>query len=135
MKILVVDGQGGGIGKALVAAIKETKPDIEVIAVGTNSTAASAMKKAGADAVATGENPVIYNACRVDLIAGPMGILLGNAMYGEITPKMASAISSSDAKKYLIPINQCNGYVLGVQNRTIQEHIQEFMEILKKEQY
>lgn len=132
MKILVVDGQGGGIGKAIVAAIKEAKPEIEVISVGTNSTATSAMKKAGADAVATGENPIVYNANRVDLIIGPMGILLGNAMYGEITPKMASAISSSDAKKYLIPVNQCNGYVLGVQNRTIQEHIQELVEILQE---
>jgi len=130
MDILVVDGQGGGIGKSLIESIKKEFPEAYIIAVGTNSTAASNMKKAGADAAATGENPVVYNASCVDIIVGPIGIVFGNSMYGEISPVMASAIGSSKAQKYLIPVSQCSGHVLGVQGKSIQEYIQEFINVL-----
>lgn len=133
MDILVVDGQGGGIGKSLIEAIKKEIEDVYIIAVGTNSAASNAMKKAGADAVATGENPVIYNTNKVDLIVGPIGIVFGNAMFGEISPAMANAISCSDAAKYLIPVSQCSGHVLGVQAKSIQEYIQDFIKVLKEQ--
>lgn len=131
MEILVIDGQGGGIGKSLIEAIKKTNPDIFVIAVGTNSAATNSMKKAGANAVATGENAIIYNAKQASLIVGPIGIVFGNSMYGEISPAMAQAVSCSDAQKYLIPVSQCSGHVLGIEIKTIQEYIQDFIKILK----
>lgn len=131
MEILVIDGQGGGIGKSLVEAIKKFDPEIFVIAVGTNSAATNSMKKAGANAVATGENAIIYNAKQADLIVGPIGIIFGNAMYGEISPAMAQAVSCSEAQKYLIPVSQCSGHVLGIEAKTIQEYIQDFIKIIK----
>ena len=134
MDILVVDGQGGGIGKSIIEAIKKAIPDSYIIAVGTNSTASINMKKAGADAVATGENPVIYNSTCVDVIVGPIGIVFGNSMYGEISPAMASALGSSKAQKFLIPVSQCSGHVLGVQAKSIQEYIQELLIILTRMQ-
>lgn len=131
MEILVIDGQGGGIGKSIVEAVKKERPDIFVIAVGTNSAATNSMKKAGADAVATGENAVVYNAKQARLIVGPIGIVFGNSMYGEISPTMAQAISCSEAQKYFIPVSQCSGHVLGVQQKTIQDYIQDFIKIIK----
>jgi hypothetical protein len=131
MEILVIDGQGGGIGKGLIENIKKYNEDIFVIAVGTNSIATSNMKRAGANVVATGENAIIYNAKHAEIIVGPIGIVFGNSMYGEISPAMAQAISCSEAKKYLIPVNQCSGHVLGVMNKSIQEYIHDFIEIIK----
>ena len=90
MKILVIDGQGGKMGAALTDQIKKNMPDVEVVAVGTNSLATSAMLRAGADAAATGENPVVVNCTWADVIVGPIGIILANALWGEITPKMAA---------------------------------------------
>lgn len=132
MDILVVDGQGGGMGKSIIEAIKKEFNSCFVIAVGTNSSASLNMKKAGADAVATGENAVIYNARQVDVIVGPIGIVFGNAMYGEISTAMASAISSSEAKKLLIPVSQCSGQVMGVTSQPLQEYIQECVAHLKR---
>ncbi len=131
MEILVIDGQGGGIGRSIVETIKKELKDTYVLAVGTNSAATNSMKKAGADAVATGENAIIYNATQFDIIVGPIGIVFGNSMFGEISPKMAEAISNSSAKKYLIPIQQCSGIVLGVENKSIQEYINEFIKLMK----
>lgn len=131
MEILVVDGQGGGIGKSLIEAIKKEYPDIFIIAVGTNSTATNNMKKAGANVVATGENAVVYNAKNASIIVGPIGIVFGNSMYGEISPIMAQAISCSEAQKYLIPVSQCSGHVLGIETKTIQEYIKDFIQLLK----
>ena len=98
MKILVIDGQGGKMGAALPDQIKKNMPDAEVVAVGTNSLATSAMLRAGADAAATGENPVVVNCTWADVIVGPIGIILANALWGEITPKMAAAVSECVAK-------------------------------------
>ena len=112
--ILVVDGQGGGIGKAIVERLVKEKISAHIIAVGTNSIASSAMLKAGADDVATGENAVIHNAKNCDFILGPIGIISSNSLQGEISPAMAEAIASSSAPKFLIPLNRCNIYVAGV---------------------
>ena len=113
MKVLVIDGQGGGIGKLLVAGIKSEYPDFFVTAVGANSIATSAMLKAGADA-ATGENAVLVGCRRADVIAGPVGIVVADSLLGEITPEMAQAIGQSNAKRVLIPVNHCDNIVVGV---------------------
>ena len=97
MKILVVDGQGGRIGAALIEGLLAAQPDASLIAVGTNVAATQAMRKAGAAAGATGENAVCVNAARADVIAGPIGIIAADALLGEITPRMAEAISPSGA--------------------------------------
>lgn len=131
MEIVVVDGQGGGIGKSIIETLKKEIEDIFIIAVGTNSAATNNMKKAGADAVATGENAIIYNSQNADIIVGPIGFVFANSMYGEVSPAMAAAISASSAKKYFIPVSKCSGQVLGVENKSIQEYIKELVAILK----
>ena len=107
MNVLVIDGQGGGIGKLLVSGIKSEYPDFFVTAVGANSIAASAMLK-------TGENAVCVGCRKADIIAGPVGIVIADALLGEITPKMAAAIGQSDAKRVLVPVNHCDNIVVGV---------------------
>ena len=99
MRVLVIDGQGGGLGRQLVTAITALCPEVELTAVGTNSMAASAMLKAGAARAATGENAVVVNARRADIIVGPIGIVIADALLGEITPAMAAAICQADAKR------------------------------------
>lgn len=121
MNILVIDGQGGKIGSMVISLIKKTMPNQEIIAVGTNSIATTAMLKAGADKGASGENPVIVNSKKSHIIVGPLGIAVANAMLGEVTPKMAEAIGNSDAQKILIPTNNCNNYVAGTENLSINE--------------
>lgn len=116
MRVLVIDGQGGGLGRQLVAAISAACPDAELTAVGTNSLAASAMLKAGAARAATGENAVLVNARRADVIVGPLGIVIADALLGEITPAMAAAVGQADAKRILIPVNHCDNYVVGIAN-------------------
>ena len=107
MKIVVIDGQGGNIGRRIVEEIKAKKTGCEILAIGTNSTATALMMKGGADVGATGENPVVLASRDADVIIGPIGIILADSMYGEITPRMAEAIGASKARKILIPINKC----------------------------
>ena len=114
MRVLVIDGQGGGLGRQLVAAISAACPDADLTAVGTNSLAASAMLKAGAARAATGENAVLVNARRADVIVGPLGIVITDALLGEITPAMAAAVGQADARRILIPVNHCDNYVVGI---------------------
>ena len=125
MRIMVMDGQGGGIGKALIEELHTRYPEIEVVAVGTNATATANMMKGGTALGATGENAVVFNSHRVDVIVGPIGIVMANAMLGEITTKMAEAVSSSDAKLYLIPMNRCHANIIGMENKKLSEYITE----------
>lgn|SRR5690554_1640871 len=124
MKILVIDAQGGGIGKQLVAAIKQNIPNAVVTAVGTNSTATAAMLKAGADCGATGENAVVVGCRKADVIAGPIGIVIADALFGEVTPRMAKAVGQSAARRILIPISHCDNIVVGVGDCSISAMIQ-----------
>ena len=114
MNILVIDAQGGGIGKQIVSALKKRYPEQYITAVGTNSLATSAMLKAGADAAATGENPVIVCSRKADVIIGPVGIVIADALLGEITAAMATAVGRSQAKRILVPVNHCDNYIVGV---------------------
>ena len=123
MNILVIDAQGGGVGKQLVAAIKRELPDCALTAVGTNVAASGAMQKAGADHTATGENAVIV---------GSIGIVIADAMYGEITPAMALAVGQSSAKRVLIPFDHCDNYVAGCAELPLGRRIQAAVELLKQ---
>lgn len=132
MNILIIDAQGGGIGKQLVSAVKKNMPEAVVTAVGTNSAATSAMIKAGADNVATGENAVIVNSRKADVIIGPIGIVIADALLGEITPDMAKAVAQSSAKRILIPVNHCDNIVVGVDDLNIGKLIQNVIDELHK---
>lgn len=125
MTILVIDGQGGNIGRALVREITERLPGAELIAVGTNSIATSNMLKAGARSAATGENAVIVACRRADVIAGPIGIVIADALLGEVTPAMAVAVGQSRAARVLIPVNRCETLVAGVTDDTTASLIQD----------
>lgn len=128
MKIAVIDGQGGGLGKSIVEALRDSLPaEIEIIALGTNSLATGAMLRAGASVGATGENAICVTAPKVDIIIGPMGIIVANSMLGELTPAMATAIASSPARKFLIPTNRCNVHVVGYQRKPLTQVLQELV--------
>lgn len=131
MNILIIDAQGGGIGRQLVSSIKKEMPDALVTAVGTNSAATSAMLKAGADRAATGENAVVVNSRRADVIIGPVGIVIADALLGEITPIMANAVAQSSARRILIPVNHCDNIVVGVEDLTMGRLIRCVMEELR----
>ena len=121
MEILVIDGQGGGLGRQLVAAVKKAVPQAVVTAIGTNSAATSTMLKAGADRAATGENAVVVNCRSADIIVGPIGIVIADALLGEIAPAMAAAVCQSGAKRVLVPINHCENYVVGVPEQPVSQ--------------
>ena len=131
MKIVVIDGQGGRMGRMLIDKIRKEKiENAYLYAIGTNSTATAAMMKAGADYGATGENPVLV-ACRdADYIIGPLGILAADSLLGEITPTMAVAVGSSLARKILLPVNRCNHYVVGVQDYSLSMLVEQAVEYL-----
>lgn len=124
-QILIIDGQGGMLGKQLVEAVKKTLPDAEITAVGTNSIATSNMLKAGAHQGATGENAALVAVRRADVIAGPLGMVIADSLMGEITPAMAAAVGRSDAVKVLLPVNKCNHIVIGAGDHAISELISE----------
>ncbi len=127
-KILIIDGQGGMLGKQLVEALRKAVPAAEITAVGTNSTATSNMLKAGAHQAATGENAVLVGVRRADIVAGPVGIVIADSLLGEITPAMAMAAGQSDAYKVLLPVNRCNNIIIGTSGRTTSELIAEAVE-------
>lgn len=118
-KILVIDGQGGGIGRQVVGLIKSREADVEITAVGTNSQATSAMLKAGADHGATGENAVIVGCRGADIIIGPVGIAIADSLFGEVTPKMAAAVGQSRAVRVLIPVNHCENIIAGLDDMSM----------------
>ena len=123
MDILIIDGQGGNLGRQLTRKLKETMPQADVTVVGTNSTATENMLKGGADRAATGENAVVVNARRAKVIAGPLGIVIADALLGEVTPAMARAVGSSDAVRVLVPMNRCDTLVAGVGEKPMGELI------------
>ena len=132
MRVLVIDGQGGGLGKQLVTAVKGYDRGIEVIAVGTNSAATNMMLKAGADQAATGENSVVTVCRSADVIMGPVGIVIADAMLGEITPRMALAVGQSAAKRILIPVNLCDNIVVGIENMSMGRRVECAVDALKE---
>ena len=131
MKVLVIDGQSGRMGQVLIERIRAAALPCELIAVGTNAIATSAMLKAGADAGATGENPVVVNCRDADVIAGPIGILAADSLLGEVTPAMALAVGQSPAQKLLLPVNHCNNVVVGTQSMTLSRLMDEAVELLR----
>ena len=132
MMILVVDGQGGGLGRLLVRELKGAFPQAEIAAVGTNSTAANAMMKAGANFAATGENAVVVNCRHADIIVGAVGIVIADSMWGEITPRMAQAVGQSDARRVLIPINLCSNLVVGVSEMSMSKLVQAAVDTVRR---
>ena len=132
MRVLVIDGQGGGLGRQLVGAIAAACPEAELLAVGTNSLAASSMLKAGARRAATGENAVVVNCRTADVIVGPIGIVIADSLMGEITPRMATAVCQSSAKRVLVPINHCENYVVGVPEQPIAQLVQAAAQKIKQ---
>ena len=128
MKIVILDAQGGGMGRQLVEGLKKALPNQPLIAVGTNALATAAMLRAGADQVATGENAVIV-ACRTaDVIVGPVGIVIADAMLGEITPAMARAVGQSLARRVLIPFETCNNIVVGAEGMSVSALLKKAVE-------
>lgn len=123
MKIVVIDGQGGRLGKLLVEAVKERLPQAEVLAVGTNGIATATMQKAGADYVATGENPVVRGVMDADVVLGSLGIVVAHSILGEVTPRMAEAVGGCRGKKILIPMNSCGVSVAGTQEMGLAGYV------------
>ncbi len=133
MKIVIVDGQGGRLGCLLVEAVKTRLPQARVYALGTNSVATAAMLKAGADFGATGENPVVRNVIDADGVLGPVGIVVADAILGEVTPAMAEAVGSCRAKKFLVPMNSCGVIVAGVEELSLPAYVSRAVEALVAE--
>ena len=131
--LLVIDGQGGGIGRQLTQSIKENFPDVTVRAIGTNTIATQAMIKAGADEAATGENAVIVGCREADIIIGPLGIVIADSLFGEITPTMAIAIGQSKAVRILLPMNQCDNQVIGVENFSLSFLVRDCINMIRKQ--
>ena len=133
MKIVVIDGQGGRLGRLLVEQTRSRLPQAQVYALGTNAVATAAMLKAGADFGATGENPVIRNVMDADGVLGPVGVVVANAILGEVTPAMAEAVGSCRARKHLIPMNSCGVVVAGVEELPLPAYVARAVESLASE--
>ena len=129
LKLIVIDGQGGGVGRSLITALKSRMPDQPVIALGTNAQATAAMLKAGADAAATGESAIRYQCKTADIILGVTGILHANAMMGEISPGIAAAVSLSEGQKILIPLERCGLNIAGVGKQPLDSLIRQAAEM------
>lgn len=123
MNLVIIDGQGGGFGRALIELLRKNGVQQEIIAVGTNALATGAMLKAGATVGATGENAAIFNASRADIIAGPIGLVMANSMHGECSPAIAVAVAQSEAKKVLIPVAKCGAMIAGLPDKTLTQYI------------
>ena len=134
MRIAVIDGQGGGMGKAIVEKLRAAFGEgAEIVALGTNAVAASLMMKAGADEGASGENALVVNAPKADFIIGSVAIVAAHSMLGEITPKMAEAVSGSPAKKILIPLNRCGLYIAGTKQEPVSSFIEDAVAMIKEQ--
>ncbi|QSX07935.1 DUF3842 family protein [Alkalibacter rhizosphaerae] len=132
MKIAVIDGQGGGIGRVVIEKLRaEFEQKVHIIGLGTNALATAAMLKAGANEGGTGENAIMVNAAKADVIVGSIAILVPDALTGELTTNMASAIARSDAKKVFVPMNKCDIYIAGVANEPLPHYIDYCIKIIK----
>lgn len=128
-QICIIDGQGGGIGSATIKKLRECFEDsIDIIALGTNAIATTQMLKAKANRGASGENAIVQTVKKVDVIIGPIGIIMANSMMGEVTPAMAAAIASSPAKKILIPLSQENIEIAGLTPQPLPHLIEELVQ-------
>lgn len=130
MTVLIVDGQGGRLGKQLVKEVRERFPQLSLMAVGTNSMATESMLKAGADRAATGENAVVVACRKADVIIGPVGIVIADALLGEVTPAMAKAVGQSDAVRILLPSDKCDTFIAGVGSTGMSALVEDAMEKL-----
>ena len=135
MIIAVVDGQGGGIGKAIVERLRAEFPrgSVRIIALGTNAVATGQMLKGGADDGATGENAIAVNAVRADIILGPIGVILANGLMGEVPPAVASAVSGAEGVKILIPSNACGTRIAGTEEMKLEEYLRRAVELAAAE--
>jgi hypothetical protein len=133
MKILIIDGHGGGLGAQLVSAVVKNFPQHAVRVAGTNNSATVAMIKAGAKVAATGENAVIVGCKNADIIIGPVGIVIADSLLGEVTPKMAVAVGQSPAKRLLIPVSQCDNIVAGAANLPVSKLLQSVVDFIEQE--
>jgi hypothetical protein len=133
VKLVVIDGQGGRLGCLLVEGLRKRLPQAQICALGTNAVATAAMLKAGADVGATGENPVVRNVMDADGVLGPVGIVVANAILGEVTPAMAEAVGSCRGKKYLVPVNSCGVVVAGVEELPLPAYAAQAVEALAAE--
>lgn len=133
VKIVVIDGQGGRLGCLLVEEVKKRLPQAQIYGVGTNTVATAAMLKAGADFGATGENPVVRNVMDADGVLGPIGVVVANAILGEVTPAMAEAVGSCRARKFLVPMNSCGVLVAGVAELSMPAYAARAAELLVAE--
>ena len=133
MKVVVVDGQGGKLGKLLVEQLKQRCPQAQLYAIGTNSIATATMLKAGADFGATGENPVIRAVMDADVVLGPLGIVVAHAILGEVTPAMSEAVGGCRARKYLVPMNSCGVLVAGIKEQSLPDYVAQAVELMKRD--
>ena len=130
-KVVVIDGRSGRTGQLFIERVKAAQLPCELTAIGTNAIATSAMLKAGADAGATGENPVVVACRKADVIVGPVGILAADSLLGEVTPAMAVAVGQSEAVKLLLPVSHCKNLVVGTQTLTLSRLMDEAVELLR----
>lgn len=131
MHILIIDGQGGKIGRAVAEAVLKELPETQLSVIGTNAIATSNMLRSGVKDAATGENPVVVTAPKADVIIGPIGIVIADSLMGEVTPKMALAVGQSAAKKILIPVNRCDNMVVGVEDIPLGEMIRRTIALIQ----
>ena len=132
LQILVIDGQGGQMGSQIIREIRGHFTNVDILAVGTNATAAAAMLKAGAKQAASGENPVMVACRRADVIIGPIGIVIADALLGEVTAAMAAAVGRADAIRILLPVNKCENIVAGVADLSTSQLIRDVIRQLEK---
>ena len=133
MQIVVIDGQGGRLGREVVSAVRDAFPAAEIKVVGTNSVATATMLKAGASEGATGENPAIVACRHADYIIGPLGIVIADSLMGEVTPAMALAVAQSPAKRILIPMNMCDNLVAGVDRQPVSDLVSDVITKIREE--
>ncbi len=135
-RICVIDGQGGGIGSAVIRKLKDFfGENVEIVALGTNAIATAQMLKAKANRGASGENAIVQTAGKVDVIIGTIAIIMAHSMMGEVTPKMAEAVADSPAKKLLIPLSQENIEVVGISSVPLPHLIENLIEENLKDFY